>query len=461
MYSELPDPPSPAEFPFAGWVPTANGRLSFRHVGESRNPTESRYANVTTDSTRLVVAYQHRPLSDALFQWLIHPLQHLDGSFYFVLTARSEETPGHTEELFGTISIYKSHLDWRAFGRPAIRERVRDINLLVHSFVPNRDALTEALFEDCERELAQTADIEIKYRLFRTGEVYFENPSFKDSVLAQESNEYAAAQGQDFNKWIADQSYFFLRDITHTHQHHAPSSDTMLMLHYRDDPTEEDDTDGDIGWRRNIVYSLNHHIIRAKRFADSISLFQAMGVLAYCKSFKGICTERFEMGIPGLPQFNDDALLDSLRARVDERMALATQEATNAQIQISRAANWRLFVLAFITLVIAMMAIVVTPFISANKTLESVGQFCSENLLTIVMILFFLLLFVWALTQNSWQVKYQIGRDLLEFSNVRRTMFIGIYFALAVVILVLTARISEPAIANMEATAKAIWKLLF
>lgn len=456
MSSELPGPPSHTKFPYAGWVPTVNGRLSFRHIGESRNPTESRYANVTTDDTRLVLAYQHRPLSDALFKWIVHPLRRLDGSFYFALTAISDESPGHTEELHGSIFIYKSRADWKASGRPAIRDRVKHINSLVHSFERNRDTAVVALFRDAERELLQTSDIEIKYRLFRTGEVYFQKPTFRESELGTESVEYATAQGQDFNKWVADQCYFFLRDITHTHQHHAPSSDTVLMLHYR----ESDPPNGDVVWRRNIVYSLNHHIIRSKRLADSVSLFQAMGILAYCKSFKGICTERFAGGIPDLPKFNDEALLASLTARVEERSAIAMEQSTNAQIRISRAANWRVFALTFTTLVIALLAIVAPPFVPSNNALTSISRAATENLLTILMTLFLFLLFVWAFTQNNWQIKYQIGRDLLELSNVRRVFFICTYIIVAVAIVASSLYISEPAIMDIARTISKLWKLL-
>jgi hypothetical protein len=51
-----------------GWIPTANGRLSFRHIGEAKHPTPSKYANVATKSDRIIVAYQRRNLSDSVFR---------------------------------------------------------------------------------------------------------------------------------------------------------------------------------------------------------------------------------------------------------------------------------------------------------------------------------------------------------------------------------------------------------
>lgn len=458
MSSNLPEPPSPAKFPYAGWVPTVNGRLSFRHIGESRNPKESRYANVATDNTRLVLTFQHRPLSDALFKWFVHPLHQLDGSFYFVLAARSDEVPGHTEEIHGSIFIYKSHADWTAAGRSAVRPHVNAINDLVNSFENDPEAEMEAEFGRSERELKQTSDIEIQYRLFRTGEVYFAKPAFKDAELKSESILYATAQGQDFEKWVADQCYFFLRDITHVHQHHSPSSDTVLMLHYRRGGKQ--DARGDVEWRRNVVYSLNHHIIRSKRFADTFSLFQAMGVVAYCKSFKGICAERFGDSIPGLPPFNDESLLASLKARADERMAVAMELTTNVQIRNARATGWRIIALTLAALITALVAVFAQPFIAENKQLEAVGHFLAANIFTISMMIFLVLLFVWSVTQSDWQVNRQIGRDILEFSNVRRIMFIGVYLLVAFLIVISTLYVSEPALNDMKKTILNLWGLI-
>src|SRR5262249_50678624 len=85
--------PDNKKYPYAGWVPTANGRLSFRHVGESKNPTESVYANVGTEAERLVLAYQRRDLSDALFQTVINFICNIEGSFWFALAIKSIGTP--------------------------------------------------------------------------------------------------------------------------------------------------------------------------------------------------------------------------------------------------------------------------------------------------------------------------------------------------------------------------------
>lgn len=454
MSSELPAPPDAAEFPYAGWVPTVNGRLSFRHVGESRNPTESRYANVTTDTTRLILAFQHRPLSDVFFQRLLHPLLHLEGNFYFAAAAQSSGIPGETEEIHGTIFIFKSKADWKALGRPSIRPHYIDLNDLNNSNHPYRATRIVALYSDSKTRLNAGADISIQFHLFRTGEVFFAAPTYKDTQLRDDSRLYASSHGQDFDKWVADQTYFFLRDITHIHQHHAPSSDTVLILQYRQDD--------DVRWRRNIVYSLNHCIIRSKRLADAGSLFQAMGMVAYCQAFKAICEERLQGKIPGLPLFNDNTLLTSLRARADERIFQVSDRAIDAQIRISRAANWRVFALTFSALIIAFVIMFVQPTIDsgAEPKLLEISKFISHNLFTILASLVLALLFVWALTQSNWQVRTSTGRDILEFSNVRRVLFISIYLLGGIGIISLTYFLAEPAVADMKKMLHAFWRLI-
>jgi hypothetical protein len=134
------DPPDRSSFPYAGWVPCVNGRLSFRHIGEARYPTEARYANVTIDTQRLILVYQHRPLSDVLFQAIFHPLFNIQGSFYFALSGGSVGTPGNTDEIQGKIYIYKSKAEWRAKGKVSIRPRVNVINDLALSLDADRNA---------------------------------------------------------------------------------------------------------------------------------------------------------------------------------------------------------------------------------------------------------------------------------------------------------------------------------
>jgi hypothetical protein len=170
------DLPNQTEYPYAGWVPTVNGELSFRHIGESTNPTPAIYSNATTDQERIVLAYQHRPLSDVLFgrplQWLLR----FEGSFYFVLATTSVGPPGDTDEMRGQIYIYKTKGDWVQNGRRSIRPRLRRIRDLALSLDIDRYAQMRTLYQEAVNDLQRTADIDLKFVLFRSGETFFLNP---------------------------------------------------------------------------------------------------------------------------------------------------------------------------------------------------------------------------------------------------------------------------------------------
>jgi len=443
------------QFPYAGWVPTANGRLSFRQVGESKHPTESIYANITTGKGRLVLAYQHRPLSDVLFQPLIHYFCSISGRFWFVIAARSDEEPSSAEEMRGFIGIYKSRDDWRQ-NETIVRDAVIEINSLRFSMEADRDAATENTFSNAQGHVNATADIRIAFHVFRSGEVYFSEPSFRDSELAFASNNYAQGCGHNFPKWVADQSYFFLRDITHTHQHHAPSSDTILILQKRD-PEDHD-------WRRRIIFSLYHQIISAKRFGDAPSAYQSLGIQAYCMSFKKICGKSLDWKED--ERFNDQALKQSLEARAQEGLARLSETAASASMQLARAANWRTFALAIVAIAIAGLAMLIQPRINEADAkrfpeLLAWSDFASEHFATVIVTCGMAVGLVWIVTHTGWAIRLGFSRDLLELSNVQRSRFLKIYFGTAALGVLVTLWLAKLAVYDIVDAAKDFWHLLF
>ena len=337
------------KFPFAGWVPTANGRLSFRHIGEARHPTTSKYANISTNDQRFVVAYQKRPLSDVLFQPIIHYLFDMSGLFWFGLSTRSIGVPGAIHAMCGNISIFKSREDWKSGAENTVRDAINQLNTVRLSLDKSRDEQISHYFKLATTTLTQTADVNIEFILYRTGEVFFARPTFSDKDLEYASLSFAKEGGHDFARWISDQAFFFLRDLTHQHQHHSPSVDTILIL--------QESNSADTAWRNNIVYSLYYYIIRSKRFKDAISLFQAAGILGYCKSFKEICVRRRSSMAIEFKEYNDEALMQSLMAKANENTLLSTELSFWHQVRLSKAANRRTFVLALVAIVLGLLGI--------------------------------------------------------------------------------------------------------
>lgn len=443
--------PDYAKFPYAGWVPTANGHLSFRHIGEARHPTESIYANITTKDQRIVLGYQRRPLSDVLFQWMIHYFCDIEGSFWFVLAARSGGPPGDTEDLLGKIYIYKSKADWREKGQPVVRGSIIGLNDIRLSFGADQHRNVERLFTLAQEKLNVTADIEIAFHLNRSGEVYFSKPLFQVEDLEYASVDYAKHTGHDFSKWVADQSYFFLRDMSHVHQHHSPTSDTILTLQER----HKDDC---VIWRRNIVFSLHHYIIRSKRFRDAKSVLQAVGVLGYCMSFLQICKDRIGDEAKKIPIFNDAAMIQSLKARSDEE----NERATTAIIKITKAGNVRSYILILSAILLAILVMFVQPAIDANKfeKLTIISEFLAEYIMPAFLAMFVFGAVCWAIAGRSWRPKRPFARDLLEVSNVRRTRSIIVFAVAALVVLMIGIVLAWTAVIDVSRAVMALARIL-
>lgn len=102
----------------------------------------------------------------------------------------------------------------------------------------------------------------------------------------------------------------------------------------------------DFGWASSVVFTLYNCVISAKRGGASTSNADALGVLAYAKSFKSILKLRVDDGTYAklVPHFNDDSLRDSIGAAKDK---LYISEQTRHQVWVgSRTivmASWALF----------------------------------------------------------------------------------------------------------------------
>ncbi|MGM5022184.1 hypothetical protein [Tardiphaga sp. 367_B4_N1_1] len=444
-------PPNPTARPYAGWIPTVNGRLSFRHIGDARRPTESIFANLDIGSNRVIVAYQHRPLSDVLFPRLIHWLYHVSGDFWFTLTAKSNNSPLVADWITGKIHIFKSRADWRGDVDQAVRSSVRQINALRFSVGADVPGQANLAFDRARKLVEERADIEVDFDLDRNGEVYFGYPVFKEEALQRASEEFATSGGHNIRKWVADQCYFFLRDLSHAHQHHEPSSDTILIL--------QDRRDDDVQWRKNIIYSLQYAIIRFKRDPDARSTSRAMGILAYCNSFVACCEAKLKQQFVGFPKFNNDALLLSLQAKAGE-ISTAEQIISNRQNgELAKVVASRTIVLAFVAILVATVAILIQPRISPQEKdefalLYRVSTFAAENFFSILGLSVVIVLVTWITTAFNFRVaNKRLARSLLEASYVRSQGAIAMFLLSALVVIGCTIWFFWPAMSSLLETA--------
>jgi hypothetical protein len=435
------------DFPYAGWIPSVNGRLSFRHIGESRHPSESIYSNVTTPDKRYILAFQERRLSDQLFQFITHLFYGTEDHFYFVFCAETVDPADRAEEIKGTVYIYKSRADWSDRASDDISTAISVLNDARLATDDDRDEKIVQYYAAGQELLEATSDIEIDFILWRTGEIFFQLPSFREESLKSSSIKYAESQRQDFPKWIADQAYFFIRDISHRHQHHAPDSDTILILQRHDD---------EVKWRANILFSLHHYIIRAKRSPDTRSLYRCVGVLGYAASFRVTC-DRYLDEPTAIPPFNEEQLLQSLNARIGELVQHTAEEGIVATLRLSK----RTAAFALLAIVVAIVIMFAQPQIESGQVpqLKLLSQFAGRNFISIIWVLILLFLLQWTFSTN-WFIRRRLFRDIFEASNVKRKNVIYVTLVIAAALLLFTFWVSYSAVSDLRSTILDLWNSL-
>ena len=354
-----------------------------------------------------------RPLSDSVFREITDFFCGRDGSFWFALSARTltshEDIDG---SITGKIFIYKSKAGWRTGPESAIREARDHLNDAHLSLSATKDSEVAETALKAEKELDRSADIIIRLELGRDGELKFKSPTFVDEDLLAASEEFAKEEGgHDFQKWIVDQAYFFLRDLAHHHQHHDPFVDTILIMQ----ELKEDDP---ISWRQNIVFSLHFHIIAARRAKNMLTMVQAAGILAYCQSFLGICRRKVGSDINRLAVYEEEALKNSLASSAEEiKMHLQMQTDKTARIT-----NFRMMTLAVIAPVLALLGVAIQPNIDKETefpTLFATGKFVAHYAVELCSISVLLVIFAWTFNSvlNSFNTT-RYSRDLLRLGSV-------------------------------------------
>lgn len=417
-----------SRYAYVGWIPTANGRLSFRHIGETRHPTPSKYANVATTRDRIVLAYQRRNLSDSVFRTITDRVSSRSGDFWFAVSARSTAAPSDVEgHVCGQVHIFKSKEDWRSGPEATVRKAIDELNEARLSLAANRNQTLDAAYKWADDALKKHADIILEFEIIRDGELRVSLPHFSDQDLAYASRAFAEQDGHDFDKWIADQAYFFLRDISHKHQHHDDAVDTILIL--------QKAGDDDVAWRRNIIFSLHFYIISARRTRDARSLIRALGILAYYKSFAALSKIKLGDLFNQIPVFQDEALKDSLNAAIDERAFMDGVE----QRQTDRTTNFRVMTLAVIAPILALIGVAIQPHIGGLENerdfpaINAVANFVSGNAIRLCTFTVLALLVLWTINSTlSAASRGAHARQLLSLGVVNERWAAAVSVAVCV-----------------------------
>lgn len=298
---------------YKAWVPTVNGRLSFRFIGETNYPTRPEYSNLRIGKHQYIVVRQNRNSSDVLFG--LSKFFGIDGSFEYLLAARARvDDRSPDAKLIGRLYLF------RAVSLKRIKNQLDRLFAYYRELERNpfNGVRLRYLYGQTHLLLESEADIVANSILHRNGVLAISNIRWRDINLYNRSADYFTESHAEINSGIADQLYFFVRDIAHQHQHHSPDADTII--------TAQECLGTDTSWCKDVLYSLYYHIIDMKRQAAFSEQIRALGILAYIQSFEQIAKQA---GCD-LPLFNREAAKESIessRAYIESKLSQERQQA--------------------------------------------------------------------------------------------------------------------------------------
>lgn len=403
---------------FKGWVPTVNGRLSFKIIGETRHPTEAHYANASTKTHQYVLACQDRNLSDVLFDRLLSKLFRVDGHFDFVFCSRARRRRADAVPI-GRVYVSRGGKKTGLRHIPNFNEAVEEFRSLDFE---SGDSTARRLYLQTHIVLAQAADFYADVILHRNGLIGISRIMWKSSEVFGNSLSYAKETGTDLEHSIADQIFYFVRDISHQHQHHGADADTITSTIRT--------TDAGIAWAADVVFSLYYHIITIKRRSDPIDHVRVLGVLAYLRSFKNIIerVEEEKKLSAGIPTFDDDATKESVTATKNYIELLSTrrkQKSDTFRTVLFAVTATALTLISFISGFASPEARPIAPMQDLANFLRINAYFCFIPLLIVV---------GWWISNVTFADRYDFKRDVIRLTLVNRTVSAVVIIGLALLI---------------------------
>lgn len=264
-------------------MPTITGNLSFAIIGQGRNPKRAFKVSRACDDVRYIVVAQKRRTTDTPFKYigdLLNWFLRREGYTVYVLFGKSQKTD-----------------EYMTLSGPCVELTTSEYANIRDHLEPLRKKLCENDFKSLFDKLAEELS-EIHYKPGCGISAINLNRDGKIEISLNEDLEKKEARD------VASQIFFFVRDVCHVHQHHAPTSDTIV-----DVVSDTDETN----WKRETLYALFRWVIQQKRSKNPNAYIDAKGVLAYARAFTEIHCVTKNISL-GLPQYNRDATIESLDA---------------------------------------------------------------------------------------------------------------------------------------------------
>lgn len=270
---------------YAGWVPNVRSHLSFSMIAAARGALTWTQP-LQGSATRIVLAYQHRIVNDyPVAAWIakrIAPdislhwlLVAQTGATEIPITIKDKPSPQRDRQgmLRGTIQLmpYMDQGGLREQQKAAIAELK---SLLRSDPCADNIAVKARRDEAVDIVLRGTPTITLQFALMRTGECRIWYANKPDDVDETDLD------------WVAEQGYYFIKDMVHEHTHHDATSDQITPLYRFGRSSQEAGHDDEIAWRRETLWSISREIERLNREGGLTDQRKSLGIITYAEAFQ-------------------------------------------------------------------------------------------------------------------------------------------------------------------------------
>lgn len=308
---------------FVGWVPTAGGRLSFSVVGNSSFPSRAVTKNIANEKSRYIITFQKRKFVDSAAPFILKALAqkyfNQSGLFWFVfLASGSNCSTKSADRLSGTVYIFNEKSIWKNTISPLLKKLQNNISDNCTNFVYEKTLEEFDLFISAEYLAKFSVDLhrdgitKIRYSKSPVLEYKSKFNQLRNRINEDKSEDEAESGGRQYH--LASQVYFFIKDITHTHQHHSPRADAMIDIHQASVNSAH--------WYSRTLRGLYKRVLQYKRDRDRTVNVSSLGLMAYIDTFISIARSRLDHDeFERIPVKNNKNLVASIKASDEAKSA--------------------------------------------------------------------------------------------------------------------------------------------
>ena len=355
----------------------------------------------------------------------------LNGNFRFVFIGRVKQDINAIDlPLYGHLHLFRNLRYWRQNVEPGVKT-CQDFISHYQQNLTAQSALEKQVIEAIKltsARLQNHADVSCRIVLRRPGELILSHLTPKRSEFLEMQEDLRVYANVDISDIIAAQFYYFLRDISHTHQHHHRNTDTILSAYK---------STNDINWRKNVLFSLYNHIIARKRTASLSECVDALGILAYARAFyqssrnRLVARNLWAANEANFPTFLDEPLTESINAAIRQLENQDRAKYERRQALWHRKIGWLGVLIAVMTLLYEF---------GGHEAIENARMACyvkvgRTNLFAVIWLLLPIYIFVSILGGTRDVLQWRWIRSIIRITMAfPRPVSIGLFLAIGAVV---------------------------